>query len=576
MTDQQHRRRHAHRTVRRAESGIDVVLVTGLSGAGRGTAAKVLEDLGWYVADNLPPELIARMVDLGLAAGSRITQLAVVMDVRSRGFTGDLDWVRNELATRDIHPRVLFMEASDDILVRRYENNRRSHPLQGNQTLAEGIAAERAMLAPVRASADLVIDTSTLSVRALRESIERAFGGEAVAQTSVTVESFGFKYGLPMDADMVMDVRFLPNPHWVDELRPHTGQHPAVRDYVLSQPGAEEFLQTYHQLLRLVVDGYSREGKRYMTVAIGCTGGKHRSVAMAEALAGLLERQRAPVGAGAAPRSGSRMSPVESGIVALGGGHGLYATLSAARRLTPHVTAVVTVADDGGSSGRLRSELDIVPPGDLRMALAALASDSPHGRLWATIIQHRFGGSGALAGHPIGNLMLAGLNEVLADPVAALDELGRDPRRQGPGAADVPDRPADRSRRGRAGRRPADEPGDPRSGGGRHHPGQGAAGATAAGRPARHPAGRRRHHGRRSGGARTGLLVHQCDPARAGAGTGGGAESHHRAPGPGAQPGRRAGGDRRLLRRASFARSRPACAGFRRRRDHRRRRPCPV
>lgn len=271
------------------ESGIDVVLVTGLSGAGRGTAAKVLEDLGWYVADNLPPELIARMVDFGLAAGSRITQLAVVMDVRSRGFTGDLDWVRNELVTRDIHPRVLFMEASDDILVRRYENNRRSHPLQGNQTLAEGIAAERTMLAPVRASADLVIDTSTLSVHGLRESIERAFGGEVVAQTSVTVESFGFKYGLPMDSDMVMDVRFLPNPHWVDELRPHTGQHPAVRDYVLGQPGAAEFLQTYHQLLRLVVDGYSREGKRYMTVAIGCTGGKHRSVAMAEALAGLLE-----------------------------------------------------------------------------------------------------------------------------------------------------------------------------------------------------------------------------------------------------------------------------------------------
>jgi UPF0042 nucleotide-binding protein len=275
-------------TVGEPESGIDVVLVTGLSGAGRGTAAKVLEDLGWYVADNLPPELIARMVDLGLAAGSRITQLAVVMDVRSKGFTGDLDWVRNELATRDIHPRVLFMEASDDILVRRYENNRRSHPLQGNQTLAEGIAAERTMLAPVRASADLVIDTSTLSVRALRESIERAFGGETVAQTSVTVESFGFKYGLPMDADMVMDVRFLPNPHWVDELRPQTGQHPAVRDYVLSQAGATEFLQTYHQLLKLVVDGYSREGKRYMTVAIGCTGGKHRSVAMAEALAGLL------------------------------------------------------------------------------------------------------------------------------------------------------------------------------------------------------------------------------------------------------------------------------------------------
>ena len=272
-----------------AEAGIDVVLVTGLSGAGRGTAAKVLEDLGWYVADNLPPELIARMVDLGLAAGSRITQLAVVMDVRSKGFTGDLDWVRKDLATRDITPRVLFLEASDDILVRRYEQNRRSHPLQGNQTLAEGIAAERAMLAPVLATADLVVDTSTLSVPALREVIEGAFGGETVAYTSVTVESFGFKYGLPMDADTVMDVRFLPNPHWVDELRRHSGQHPAVREYVLGQPGAEEFLDTYHRLLELVIEGYRREGKRYMTVAIGCTGGKHRSVAMAEALAGRLQ-----------------------------------------------------------------------------------------------------------------------------------------------------------------------------------------------------------------------------------------------------------------------------------------------
>jgi UPF0042 nucleotide-binding protein len=270
-------------------SGIEVVLVTGLSGAGRGTAAKVLEDLGWYVADNLPPPLISRMVDFGLDAGSRITRLAVVMDVRSRGFTGDLDWVRYDLATRGITPRVVFMEASDDMLVRRYEQNRRSHPLQGEQTLAEGIDAEREMLAAVRANADLIIDTSTLSVRGLRETIERAFGGETVAQTSVTVESFGFKYGLPMDADTVMDVRFLPNPHWIDELRPHTGQHPAVRDYVLGQTGAAEFLETYHRLLSLIIGGYRREGKRYMTVAIGCTGGKHRSVAIAEALAGLLK-----------------------------------------------------------------------------------------------------------------------------------------------------------------------------------------------------------------------------------------------------------------------------------------------
>src|SRR3978361_1503109 len=168
---------HADSHAATSESGIDVVLVTGLSGAGRGTAAKVLEDLGWYVADNLPPQLITRMVDLGLDAGSRITQLAIVMGVRSRGFTGDLDWVRNDLATRNITPQVLFMEASDDMLVRRYEQNRRSHPLQGRQTLAEGIAAEREMLAPVRAAADLVIDTSALAVAELREGSDRAVRG---------------------------------------------------------------------------------------------------------------------------------------------------------------------------------------------------------------------------------------------------------------------------------------------------------------------------------------------------------------------------------------------------------------
>jgi RNase adapter protein RapZ len=289
VTDRYDGKGHEGQGMGDGEGGIDVVLVTGLSGAGRGTAAKVLEDLGWYVADNLPPELIARMVELGLNAGSRITRLAVVMDVRSRGFTGDLDWVRSDLAARNISPRVVFLEASDDILVRRYEQNRRSHPLQGNHTLAEGISAERTMLEPVRAAADLVIDTSTLSVHGLRDAVERAFGSEVVPHTSVTVESFGYKYGLPMDADTVMDMRFLPNPHWVDELRPHTGQHPGVRDYVLSQPGAEEFLDTYHRLLEVVIDGYRKEGKRYMTVAIGCTGGKHRSVAIAEALAGRLQ-----------------------------------------------------------------------------------------------------------------------------------------------------------------------------------------------------------------------------------------------------------------------------------------------
>jgi len=272
-------------------SGVEVALVTGLSGAGRSTAAKVLEDLGWYVVDNLPPELISTMVDLGDRSRAGITRVAVVMDVRSRAFTGDLASVIRDLDGRGTKPRVLFLEASDALLIRRFEQVRRSHPLQGEGRLSDGIAAERALLAPLRAEADLVIDTTSLSVHDLRATIEQAFGTETSSTTRVTVLSFGYKYGLPMDADLVVDVRFLPNPHWIPELRESTGRDAEVRDYVLGQEGARDFLDQYHQLLRLISGGYRREGKRYLTVAVGCTGGKHRSVAISEELARRLAEQ---------------------------------------------------------------------------------------------------------------------------------------------------------------------------------------------------------------------------------------------------------------------------------------------
>jgi RNase adapter protein RapZ len=266
--------------------GIEVVIVSGLSGAGRSTAAKVLEDLGWFVVDNLPPELIETMVDLGARSSGQITRIAVVMDVRSRAFTADLGAVIKELDARGHRPRVLFLDASDAVLIRRFEANRRSHPLQGDGRLVDGIAAERELLAPLHDQADLVVDTSSRSVHQLRAAIESAFADEvADVGHSVTVVSFGYKHGLPPDADLVVDMRFLPNPHWIPELREHDGREAEVRDYVLSQEGAEEFLERYLDLLRLVGAGYRREGKRYLTVAVGCTGGKHRSVAIAEELA---------------------------------------------------------------------------------------------------------------------------------------------------------------------------------------------------------------------------------------------------------------------------------------------------
>ncbi|WP_216217310.1 RNase adapter RapZ [Amycolatopsis aidingensis] len=264
---------------------MEVAVVSGLSGAGRSTAAKCLEDLGWFVVDNLPPELISTMVELGAQAQGAITKVAVVMDVRSRAFTDDLASVIKDLDARGYKPRVLFLEATDAVLVRRFEQVRRGHPMQGDGRLSDGITAERALLAPLREEADLVLETSALSVHQLRAKIEDAFGSEASTQTRVTVLSFGYKYGLPMDADLVMDVRFLPNPFWIPELREHTGLDGDVRNYVLTQEGAEEFLERYHELLRLIGAGYKREGKRYLTLAVGCTGGKHRSVAISEELA---------------------------------------------------------------------------------------------------------------------------------------------------------------------------------------------------------------------------------------------------------------------------------------------------
>ncbi|WP_007027150.1 RNase adapter RapZ [Saccharomonospora iraqiensis] len=272
-------------------SGMEVAVVTGLSGAGRSTAAKCLEDLGWFVVDNLPPELISTMVELGAQARGAITRVAVVMDVRSRAFTDDLSSVIKELDARGYKPRVVFLEATDPVLVRRFEQVRRGHPMQAEGRLVDGITAERALLAPLREEADLVLDTSALSVHDLRAKIEDAFGTETGTRTRVTVLSFGYKYGLPMDSDLVMDVRFLPNPFWIPELRDQSGLDGDVRNYVLGQEGAEEFLTQYHELLRLVGAGYKREGKRYLTLAVGCTGGKHRSVSIAEELANRLSKE---------------------------------------------------------------------------------------------------------------------------------------------------------------------------------------------------------------------------------------------------------------------------------------------
>lgn len=265
-----------------------LVLITGMSGSGRNTAASVLEEMGWYVADNLPPELIMRMVELSFEADSPVERLAIVTDVRSRAFAGNLGEVLDRLREEGRHPYVIFFDANDDTLIARYDSVRRMHPLQENGTLSQGIATERQMLLPIKGMADLVIDTSDMSVHDLRRELEHQLTDPADKVQQITVESFGFKHGAPRDADLLFDVRFLPNPYWVPELRAGRGTNKPVADYVLGQPEATGFLDHISSLVELVLPGYHREGKSFMTIAIGCTGGHHRSVAIAEALANRL------------------------------------------------------------------------------------------------------------------------------------------------------------------------------------------------------------------------------------------------------------------------------------------------
>ncbi|MEY2965590.1 MAG: RNase adapter RapZ [Candidatus Nanopelagicales bacterium] len=267
---------------------VEVVLVTGMSGAGRSTAARALEDQGWFVVDNLLPGLIPETVTA--LADEAVHRVAVVVDVRGGKFFDDTERALARLRAADFDVRILFLEASDECLVRRFESNRRPHPLQRGERLVDGLRRERVALAGLRADADLVIDTSQLNVHELRRRVDAAFAG-APTPLRATVMSFGFKYGIPVDADVVLDARFLPNPHWVDELREHTGLEPQVRDYVLADPDAVGFVDEAGTLLDVMSRGYLREGKRYVTVAVGCTGGKHRSVALAEAIAGRLSGQ---------------------------------------------------------------------------------------------------------------------------------------------------------------------------------------------------------------------------------------------------------------------------------------------
>ncbi|EFA23649.1 RNase adapter RapZ [Bifidobacterium gallicum] len=275
-----------HHMLPEPSEGFDVMLITGMSGAGRSQAAHSLEDMGWYVVDNLPPKLLVPLVDMMTASSQgSVHRLAAVIDVRSRDYFTDLSAVLSHLDDLGVHTRIMFLDATDAELIRRFEKVRRPHPLQQGSRLIDGIVEERELLTHLKERADIEIDTTNLSIHQLSTQLYDAMVGSNPNTVSVHVFSFGFKYGIPIDADFVADVRFLPNPYWVPELREMTGRDRLVADYVLSSDGAQEFLDVYAEAINIAIHGFVQEDKHFVTVAIGCTGGQHRSVAMSEALA---------------------------------------------------------------------------------------------------------------------------------------------------------------------------------------------------------------------------------------------------------------------------------------------------
>ena len=265
----------------------EVLILTGMSGAGRSTVAHALEDLGWYVVDNLPPTLLSDLINQGVQ--SEISALAVVVDVRGGKFFDELVSSLAHLKKSGTNFRVAFLDATDQALVQRFESTRRPHPLQGSGRIVDGIAAEREKLQELLAQADVVIDTSNLNVHQLEKRTAEIFAQGLTQSVRVNVLSFGYKYGIPVDADLVLDCRFIPNPHWIPELRPLSGLDEKVKSTVLSNPGVGDFVNTYVSLIQQMLPGYLREGKKYLTVAIGCTGGKHRSVSVAREIADKLD-----------------------------------------------------------------------------------------------------------------------------------------------------------------------------------------------------------------------------------------------------------------------------------------------
>lgn len=400
----------------------ELLIVTGTSGGGKSMALHHLEDLGYFCTDNIIPALLTSFVDL---LSTQFSRVALVVDLRGGSFFDQLSGCLHTLKEKGFHSRILFLEASDEVLVARFSETRRRHPLaREDMGLLEAIQKEKERLSDIREQADILINTSQMKASELRSTISERLMGQTQTPSGlvISVLSFGYRYGIPMDADLTFDVRFLPNPYYNRDLRAHTGLDRPVRDYVLNKTVTQEFIQKFFDFITYLIPHYRQEGKSNLTVGVGCTGGRHRSVAIARELVRVLREKNYYViekhrdifkdEARYHPEL-KRKTPRDLKIVALGGGTGLSTLLRGLKHHYEDITAIVTVSDDGGSSGRLRKDLGVLPPGDIRNCLTALADEE---QLLTELFNYRFKGDGGdLSGHSFGNLFLTVMAELMGD-----------------------------------------------------------------------------------------------------------------------------------------------------------------
>jgi uncharacterized cofD-like protein len=407
------------------------LIVTGASGAGKSMVLRHLEDMDYFCVDNLVPALLGSFAEL---ISTQFNRIAVVMDLRGGAFFKELSGGLHTLKEKGFAYQILFLEASDEVLVRRFSETRRRHPLQReDMSLLESIQREKERLQDIREQADIVLNTSLMKTAELKAAISAQLEGHSENRQGLVIHvtSFGYRYGIPMDADLTFDVRFLPNPYYNPELRSFTGLEKPIREYVLGKPVTQDFIAHFFEFITYLIPHYRKEGKSNLTVAIGCTGGRHRSVAITRELTRVLREQNyyvlekhRDISKDQARYSANRKQrPEDLSLVALGGGTGLSTLLRGFKHIFHDITAIVTVSDDGGSSGRLRRDMGIIAPGDIRNCLTALADEEG---LLTALFNYRFQStSSELEGHSFGNLFLTAMAQVVGDFQGAIQESSK-------------------------------------------------------------------------------------------------------------------------------------------------------